>query len=319
MASEFNMKKVTTPLLPYMLEKELRFPRLFLLRCKLTLGRFKKTIDRRFPGELTDLAALPAWIHISLKQKIGREKAFEIKRVVLLTGGTAVQNVQFDTVHKERNFQNFSESEIENNCGGLVRWNKMEIVERSAQRFEIKVTRCIFHEFAASAGIPEMTPIVCQIDNAMFNSCLPDEMTFDRGGTGRRIADGKRECNFVWELRRQPEPPVQGCHVRRVREAFQLYLGNHELLTSQCCRAGSTKKISGKWHPLHVSDARRDRARRARQLSEVRHDFSAYTRGRPARCRIYLPHASGDSQPAAWQLPQMWNAPDAGRGRNQRC
>jgi hypothetical protein len=38
MASEFNMKKVTTPLLLYMLERELRFPRLFLLRCKLTLG-----------------------------------------------------------------------------------------------------------------------------------------------------------------------------------------------------------------------------------------------------------------------------------------
>jgi hypothetical protein len=33
-------------------------------------------------------------------------------------------------------------------------------------------------------------------------------MTFDRGGIGRRIADGKRECDFVWELRVQPEPPV---------------------------------------------------------------------------------------------------------------
>jgi hypothetical protein len=136
------------------------------------------------------------------------KKAFEIMRVALLTGGTAVQNLQFDTVHKERNFQNFSESEIENNRGGPVRWNRMEIVERSARRFEIKVTRCMFHEFAVSAGIPEMTPIVCQIDNAMFSSYLPDEMTFDRGGIGRRIADGKRECDFVWELRVRPEPPV---------------------------------------------------------------------------------------------------------------
>jgi len=208
MASEFDMKKVTTPLLLYMLEQELRFPRLFLLRCKLTLGQFKKTIDRRFPGELIDLAALPAWVYINLRQKIGRKKAFEIMRVVLLTGGTAVQNLQFDTVHKERNFQNFSESEIENNRGGMVRWNKMEIVERSPRRFKIKVTRCMFHEFAVSAGIPEMTPIVCQIDNAMFSSYLPDEMTFDRGGIGRRIADGKRECDFFWELRVQPEPPV---------------------------------------------------------------------------------------------------------------
>lgn len=96
----------------------------------------------------------------------------------------------------------FADLEIENNRTGLARWNKMEVVERTAQRFEVKITRCMFHEFAVSLGIPEMTPIVCQIDNAMFNSYLPDEMTFDRGDVGRRIADGKRECNFIWELRK---------------------------------------------------------------------------------------------------------------------
>ena len=127
-------------------------------------------------------------------------------RVALLTGGTAVQNLQFDTVHKERNFDNFADLEVENNRSGLVRWNKMEVVQRTDRRFEIKITRCMFHEFAASLGIPEMTPIVCQIDNAMFNSYLPDEMTFDRGGIGHRIADGQRECNLIWELRQPAEP-----------------------------------------------------------------------------------------------------------------
>ena len=200
MAPEFDMKKITTPLLLYMLSKELRFPRLFLLRCKFTLKRFKKTLDKKFPSELIDLAALPVWVYLNLKKSIGQHRAFEIMRVALLTGGTASQNLQFDTVHRDRNFQNFSELEIENNRTGLVRWNKMEVVERSAQRFEIKVTRCMFHEFAVSAGVPELTPIVCQIDNAMFNSYLPDEMTFDRGLRGGRIADGKSECNFVWEL-----------------------------------------------------------------------------------------------------------------------
>lgn len=208
MTPQFDMKKVTTRLLLHMLGKELRFPGLFLLHCKFTLGRFKKTIDKRFPGELIDLAALPAWVYLNLKRKIGQQRTFEIMRVALLTGGTAMQNLQFDTVHKERNFQNFSELEIENNRSGLVRWNTMEVVERSARRFEIKITRCMFHEFAVSVGIPEMTPIVCQIDNAMFNSYLPDEMTFDRGGIGRRIADGRRECNFVWELRQRPHTPL---------------------------------------------------------------------------------------------------------------
>ena len=208
MAPVFDMKKITTPLLLHMIGKEIRFPRLFLFQCKLTLGGFKRTIDPRFPRELIDLAALPVWVYLNLKKKIGQHRAFEIMRVALLTGGTAAQNLQFDTVHKERNFQNFSELEIENNRTGLVRWNKMEVVERTARRFEIKITRCMFHELAVVVGIPEITPIVCQIDNAMFNSYLPDEMTFDRGLLGGRISDGKLECNFVWKLHQQPDPPV---------------------------------------------------------------------------------------------------------------
>ena len=207
MAAVFDMKKITTPLLLHMIGKEIWFSRLFLLRCKLTLGGFKRTIDPRFPRELVDLAALPVWVYLNLKKRIGQHRAFEIMRVALLTGGTAAQNLQFDTVHKERNFQNFSKLEIESNRTGLVRWNTMEVVESTALRFEIKITRCMFHELAVAVGIPEITPIVCQIDNAMFNSYLPDEMTFDRGLLGGRIADGKRECNFVWELHQKPRSP----------------------------------------------------------------------------------------------------------------
>ena len=75
---QFDMKKMTTPLLLHMPGKELRFPRLFLLQRKLTLNRFKKTIDGRFPRELIELAALPTWVYLNLKQKIGQRKAFKI-------------------------------------------------------------------------------------------------------------------------------------------------------------------------------------------------------------------------------------------------
>ena len=210
MVREFDMKKVTTPLLLHVLKQELRFPRLFLFRCRLTLGRVTLGIAERFPRALIALAAVPAWVYLNLRKRLGEQRAFDVMRVALLTGGTAAQNLQFDTVHKERNFQNFTELEIENSRTGLVRWNTMEVVERSARRFEIRIARCMFHEFAVSVGVPEMTPIVCQIDNAMFNSYLPDEMTFDRGLLGGRIADGKRECNFVWELRRGAARPDSG-------------------------------------------------------------------------------------------------------------
>ena len=70
--------------------------------------------------------------------------------------------------------------------------------------------RGMFHEFAIPAGIAGITPIVCQIDNAMFNSCLPDEMSFDRGLRGGRIADGQPECDFVREFRTRPDSSLEG-------------------------------------------------------------------------------------------------------------
>lgn len=193
-----DLKKITTPILLHELHGRIRFPALFMIRCKLTVGRFKKTVDPRFPKELVDLVALPAWVYINLKKKLGQRQAYEIMRVALLVSGTALQNLQYQTIDKERNFNNFCDLELENNRVGIIRWNTLQIVERTDRRFEMKITRCMFHEFAKSVGVPELTPVVCQVDNAFFNSYLPDKMMFDRGGSGHRIADGAKECNFIW-------------------------------------------------------------------------------------------------------------------------
>jgi L-2-amino-thiazoline-4-carboxylic acid hydrolase len=199
-AADMDMRKVTTPILLHMLRNELRFPLLFMLRCKLTVGRFKRTIDPRFPKELIELAALPLWVYINLKQGIGEKKAFEIMRVAILTGGLASWNFTYKAAEKERNFRNLCDAEIEVNKSGFTRWNTLEVVDRSERHFEIKITRCLYHELTTSVGVPELTPVICQVDNAAFNSYLPDKIVFNRGGPGHRIADGAKECKFVWEL-----------------------------------------------------------------------------------------------------------------------
>jgi hypothetical protein len=199
MSYDFDMRTITTPLLIALLKKEVRFPRLFMLKCLFTVGKFRKSIDPRFPKELVDLAALPIWVYINLKAKIGQRNALEIMRIALLTGGLAQQNLLFDPVHTERTFDNFIEKELEINRTGTTRWNTLQIVERTSQRFEIKITRCLYHELAVSLAIPELVPMVCQIDNAAFNSYLPDRVIFHRGGANRRIADGDTECHFIWE------------------------------------------------------------------------------------------------------------------------
>jgi L-2-amino-thiazoline-4-carboxylic acid hydrolase len=196
-----DLRKVTTPILLHLLEGKVRFPKLFLLRCRLTVGRFKKRIDPRFPAELVALAALPLWVYVNLKRRLGPARAFEIMRVAILTGGVAQWNLTYETVETERTFAHLCDQELEVNRTGPTRWNTLEVVDRTDRRFEIKITRCLYHELATSVGVPEITPVICQIDNAAFNAYLPDRVIFHRGGPGNRIADGKRECRFVWEVK----------------------------------------------------------------------------------------------------------------------
>lgn len=199
-AAGMDLRKITTPILTHLLRRDMRFPTLFLLRCKLTVGRLKKRIDPKFPQELIDIAALPLWVYINLKEKIGQQRAFEVMRIAILTGGLAQWNLQYGAAEKERTFKNLCDAEIEVNKSGFTQWNTLEVVERSERRFEIKITRCLYHELTVSLGLPELTPVICQVDNAAFNSYLPDKVVFNRGGPNHRIADGKKECNFVWDV-----------------------------------------------------------------------------------------------------------------------
>ena len=163
------------------------------------MSRFRKTIDQRFLAEPVDICALPFWVYINLKKKLGPKRAFEIMRVAILTGGIAQWNFAYRAAEEERTFKNLCDAEIKVNRTGPTRWNTLEVVERNEQRFEIKITRCVYHELTTAMGVPELTPVICQIDNAAFNSYLPDRVVFTRGGPGRRIADGAKECNFIWQ------------------------------------------------------------------------------------------------------------------------
>jgi hypothetical protein len=198
--AQLDLRKITTPILLYLLSGKIRFPRLFLVKCKLTASRFRKTIDPRFPAEMIDMCFLPLWVYTNLKKELGQKQAFEIMRVAILTGGVAQWNFAYHAAEEDRTFDNLCDEEIIVNQSGPTRWNTLEVVERTERRFEIKITRCLYHELTTSLGIPELTPVICQIDNAAFNSYLPDEVVFTRGGPGRRISDGAKQCNFKWDF-----------------------------------------------------------------------------------------------------------------------
>ena len=145
------------------------------------------------------VVAFPAWLYIRLKERLGQEQAFEIMRTVFLTTGLAVQLGNFRAVEAPRTFENLISYQQQTNREGPTRWNKMEILEQSDNRYEFCVHNCMFYDFFSRTGIPELTTVMCSVDNAIFNAYLPEEVTFHRNGCGNRIADGAPSCHFVIE------------------------------------------------------------------------------------------------------------------------
>lgn len=199
MKKDFDFSKITTPILLDLLQDEISSPEAFLQECKLSLPSFQNTIDKKFPLDLINLISMPLWVYINLKNKLGKDKAFEIMRIALLTGGLAKQSILFDPINKPRTFENFIAQELQINKTGTTKWNDLQIVTQSADKFEIVITKCLYHELTTSLHIPEATKLICQIDNAVFNSYLPEKIIFHRNGVNQRIADGCTKCHFVWE------------------------------------------------------------------------------------------------------------------------
>ncbi|MCI1931738.1 MAG: L-2-amino-thiazoline-4-carboxylic acid hydrolase [Clostridia bacterium] len=201
MKKEFDFTKITTPILLELLQEEMPSPECFLQECKSSLPTFQSTIDKNFPPDLINFISMPLWVYINLKDKLGEKKAFEIMRIALLTGGLAKQSILFDSVNKPRTFENFIKQELQINKTGTTKWNDLEVVCKNENKFEIKITKCLYHELTTYLQIPEATKLICQVDNAVFNSYLPEEIIFHRNGINQRIADGCNECHFVWEYK----------------------------------------------------------------------------------------------------------------------
>jgi len=176
-----------------------KHPLLFLLTTILTLPRFKRHIPKEFPDEFVRTAALQTWLYIRLKERMGREKAYDIVRALVIPVGLSVQQGNFRTVEAPRTFENLIHFQQQTNREGPTRWNELEIIEQNDERYVFRVKNCLFHEFFTQMGVPELTAVICSVDNAIFNTYLPEEITFHRDGVGNRIADGAPECRFVCE------------------------------------------------------------------------------------------------------------------------
>jgi len=195
-----NIAKPASPLIIIgVLKGYIRHPLLFFVKTLLTFRGFKKTIKMDLPKEFINSSGLIAWLYIRLKGKIGKGKAYEIIRVAILCSGLAVQQANFRNVEDERTFENLVNYQQRVKNEGTTKLNQMEIVEQTDKKYVYKVTKCVFYEFFNYLNVPELTRIMCSIDNAIFNSYLPEKILFHRNGMNNRLIDGASECIFVME------------------------------------------------------------------------------------------------------------------------
>lgn len=181
------------------LQGYLKKPLGFFIITLLTMPKFKQQISPDFPTEFVRANVLQAWMYIRLKDRLGQEKAYEMVRAFVVPIGLALQQGNFRTVEARRSYENLVNFQQQTHREGVTRWNKMEFLEQTPQKYEIRVTDCMYFKFYQSLGIPEMTRLMCAVDNAIFNSYLPEKITFHRNGIGNRIADGASACMFVIE------------------------------------------------------------------------------------------------------------------------
>ena len=202
--------KPNKPLLALgVLQGYIKRPLWFLLTTLISLPSFRKQIPKDLPKEFRKITALQTWMYIRLKSKVGQEKAYEIVRAFVLPIGLAVQQGNFRNVESPRTFENLIAYQQRTNREGPTRWNEMEVVEQGDQKYEFRVKNCMFHEFYTQLGIPELTKLMCEVDNVIFNTYLPEEVTFHRNGIGNRIVDGATECHFVIERHHEIKEPVE--------------------------------------------------------------------------------------------------------------
>ena len=93
----------------------------------------------------------------------------------MLTGGVAKLNLKCETIDNTRTFTTLCDEELRINRTGVTRWNTLDVVDRSDRRFEVRVTRCRYHETRAGWSLSSWTSSTSQ------RSCVEEIIRRSRG------------------------------------------------------------------------------------------------------------------------------------------
>ncbi|MBZ9618433.1 L-2-amino-thiazoline-4-carboxylic acid hydrolase [Clostridium estertheticum] len=149
------------------------------------------------PTEFVNIVSIVAALYSELKKDMKNEKALSLVKASFLPVGLAMQMGNFRYVEDKHTFENLINYQQRTNKQGPTQLNRMEIIKQNNKTYEFHVHNCMFKDEFSRLGMPELTAVMCAIDNVVFNAYLPGKVTFHRNGTGNTIIDGMQYCTFI--------------------------------------------------------------------------------------------------------------------------
>jgi len=152
-----------------------------------------------YPEDFVNLVSLVAALYAVVNKTETKERSLSVVMASFLPAGLAMQFGNFRFVEDERTFGNLVKYQQRTNREGPTRMNRMEVLRQDESAYEFHVHNCMFREAFAGLGFPELTAVMCAIDNVAFNSYLPDEVHFHRESKEKTIYQGNSYCSFQCE------------------------------------------------------------------------------------------------------------------------
>jgi hypothetical protein len=134
---------------------------------------------------------LMAFLYKELERRYGTDEADQIMRMVILQGGDVYLRgftplgpndglLEFAEVYKEFERQNII----------------FDVIEKTDERFELKINRCLVYESFNELGVPGLTKWMCDVATSYFQT-YHKNIKYKKG---HMIARGDETCNevFTW-------------------------------------------------------------------------------------------------------------------------
>lgn len=177
----------------------------FLTKCLNTQRAvFNNTHWAREKSEESEFAerlSIASAIYLNLVDKLGKEKAFEVMRKILVPISVNEQEGHLNSpdISNKKGMDRLAAFWDFTAKDGVGKFNQEAIIKQTSNVLHREVTNCFFARFYQETGTPELTKLFCDSDKEFYTKFFPD-FEFHRGSSWENtIGYGKDRCTFIFE------------------------------------------------------------------------------------------------------------------------